>query len=132
MPSSKFLDYEVALLLAKYGKTALLEALAKKLQLTPEELEAILQTPVNAEAASRSRKRPMAVEIVEQLAKEHPSKSQWLRTLYIRFGNRTFLPGLRDVKRFFEQHDRPLGPSKSRAETLPNVVSLLAESTSLS
>jgi hypothetical protein len=127
MSASKFLDYEVALLLAKYGKTALLDALARKLQLTPDQLEAILQTPLNERPASSSKKRPRPVDLVSQLAQEYPSKAQLLRTLHGRFGNRTFLAELRDVKRFFEQHDRPLGASKSRTETLPKVLRLLAE-----
>ena len=127
MSSSKFLDYEVALLLAKYGKTALLQSLAKKLQLTPDQLEVILQTPLNDKSASRSAKGLSTVNFIEQLAQEYPNKAQLLRTLQGRMENRTFLPELRDVKRFFEQHNRPLGSSKSRAETLPKVLRLLAE-----
>jgi len=127
MSSSKFLDYEVALLLAKYGKTALLAALAKQLQLTPAELDVLLQTTLDNQAASRSKKRQEPVDLVAQLAHEYPSKAQLLRTLHGRFRNRTFLPDLRDVKLFFEQHDRPLGASRSRADTLPKVLRLLAE-----
>lgn len=127
MSSSKFLDYEVTLLLAKYGKDALLAALAKKLQLTPDQLEAILQTPLNEESVSRSRKKPPAVDRVTELAQEFPNKAQWLRTLHGRFENRTFLRELRDVKRFFEEHARPLGTLKSRAESLPKLLTLLAE-----
>lgn len=125
--SSKFLDYEVALLLAKYGKNALLDELAKKLQLSPEQLERFLQTPLNQKSVSRSRKRPVPADLVAELAQEHPNKAEWLRTLHARFENRTFLPELRDVRRFFEHRARPLGTSKSRAESLPKVLRLLAE-----
>jgi hypothetical protein len=127
MSSSKFLDYEVALLLAKYGKTALLGALARKLQLAPVELETILETDLNEKSVSHAKKRPPPVDLVAQLAEADPNKAQLLRTLSGRFGNRTFLPELRDVKRFFGQHDRPLGALKSRAESLPKVLMLLAE-----
>jgi hypothetical protein len=127
MPGSRFLEYEVALLLAKYGKTAVLDALARKLQLTPGQLEAILQTPINEKPTSRSKKKPSSADFVAQLAQEYPSKAQFLRTLHIRFGNRTFLPELRDVKRFFEEHDSPLGALKTRAATLPKVLRLLAD-----
>lgn len=127
MISLKFLDYEVALLLAKYGKTALLAALARKLQLTPEQLEGILQTPLNDKPVARSRKRPSPVDLVAQLAQEHPNKAQLLRTLHGRLENRTFLGELRDVRRFFERHGRPLGAVKSRAESLPKVIKLLSE-----
>jgi len=127
MSSPKFLDYELALLLAKYGRNALLGALAKKLELTPEQLEAILQTPLNEKSVSRSRKKPSPVDLVTQVAQEDPTKAHLLRTLYGRFENRTFLPELRDVRRFFDRHGRPLGASKSRAQSLPKVLRLLAE-----
>jgi hypothetical protein len=125
--SSKFLDYEVALLLARYGKRSLLDALAKKLELTPKQLEVILQTPLNERSVSRSRKKPSPVDVVKQLAQEYPKKADFLQMLHQRFSNRTFLPELRDVRRFFDQHARPLGASKSRAESVGKVLRLLAE-----
>ena len=127
MSSPKFVDYEVSLLLAKYGKIALLGTLAKQLKLTPDELEEMLQTPLNEKAVSRSRKKPSPVDLVTQLAREYPTKAELLRTLHDRFENRTFLPELRDVKRFFDRHSRPLGASKSRTESLSKVLRLLAE-----
>lgn len=127
MSSSKFLDYEVTLLLAKYGKSSLLEALAKKLELTPDQLEATLQTPPNQRSVSHSRKKPPPFDLLKQLSREFPNKAHLLQTLYERFDNRTFLPELRDVRRFFDQHARPLGASKSRAESIEKVLRLLAE-----
>ncbi|HZT82764.1 MAG TPA: hypothetical protein VFA26_21215 [Gemmataceae bacterium] len=127
MPRSRFLDYEVALLLAKYGKTAVLDALARKVQLTPGELEAILQGPVREKPAASSRKKPSLADLVAELAGENPGKAEYLRILYARFGNRTFLPELRDVRRFLEEHDRSAGALKSRADTATRVVKLLAD-----
>jgi len=129
MSSQKFLDYEVALLLAKYGKNGLLSALAKQLELTPEQLEAFLHSPPapKSDARARSTKRPSLSDFVMQLAQEHPDKAEALRTLYGRLENRTFLPELRDVRRFFERHGRPHGNTKSRSESLPRVLKLLAE-----
>ena len=127
MSSSNFLDYEVTLLLAKYGKSGLLEALAKKLELTPDQLEATLRTPPNPRPISRSRKRPSSVDLAKQLAHEFPNKAHLLQTLSERFDNRTFLPELRDVRRFFDQYARQLGASKSRAESVGKVLKLLAE-----
>lgn len=125
-PSSKFLDYEVVLLLAKYGEAALLTSLAKHLHLTLEELDALLQNAPNSKEA-RPKKKPTSVELLTQLAQAYPNKAELLRTLNNRFGNRTFLPELRDVKQFFEQHDRPLGGSRSRADALPRLLKLLSE-----
>jgi hypothetical protein len=127
MAALKFLDHEVALLLAKYGKKAVLDALARNLQFTPEQIEAILQKSLRDKSATHPRKRPSAADLIAQLAQTYPNKAQFLRTLHGRFANRAFLVRLADVKRFFEQHDRPLGRSKSRAELLPKVLLLLAE-----
>ncbi len=127
MSASLFLDYEVALLLAKYGKTALLKALAEKINTTPDQLESILQSPPTQSGATPSRKKPSASNIVEALAQEHPDKAQFLRVLQTRFENRSFLPELRDVKRFFEQRHRALGTAKSRVDAFPRLAKLLAE-----
>jgi len=127
MSYSKFLDYEVALLLAKYGKSALLGALAKQLELTPEQLEAFLQNLPARQSNARSTKRPSLSDLVTQLAQEHPNKAEALRTLHGRLENRTFLPELQDVRRFFDRHEHSPGNTKSRSESLPRVLKLLAE-----
>lgn len=127
MSASRFLDYEVALLLAKYGKSALLKVLAQKIDLTPEELESILQPLPAHSRSSHPRKKQSASDLVEALAQEHPEKAQSLRALQARFENRSFLPELRDVKRFFEQRHRELGNAKSRVATFPKVMKVLAE-----
>ncbi len=64
MSYSKFLDYEVALLLAKYGERALLGALAKQLKLTPEQVEAFLQSPPARKSGARSTKMSLLTRII--------------------------------------------------------------------
>ena len=125
--SQRFLDYEVALLLAKYGRNALVGALAKQLELTPEQLEVFLQSPPARKSSVRSTKRPSLSDFVMQLAQEYPSKAEALRTLYGRLENRAFLPELRDVRRFFDRQGRSPGNKKSRSQSLPGVLKLLAE-----
>jgi hypothetical protein len=127
MMSSMYLDYEVALLLAKYGKDAVLNALAQKVQLSHEELESLLKELPNKKPGARSKRRPSVVDSIDQLSREHPTKAHLLRTLHGRFQNRTFLTELRDVRRFFEQHSRDFGSTKSRAESLPRLLKVLAE-----
>jgi hypothetical protein len=94
-------------------------------------IEAILQAPVNEKPTPRPSKKaapkPSPADSVAQFAQEHPESAELLRRLHIRWENRTFLPELRDVKRFLEEHDRPISGLKSRAETLPKVLRLLAE-----
>src|SRR5712664_3290449 len=113
MPASRFLEYEVALLLAKYGRDALLRALSHKLHVTPEKLISILESPLNRKPSPSTRKKLSPFDVVEELVKKQPEKAQFLRALHGRFENRSFLPELRDVKRFFEQHQRSLGATKS-------------------
>lgn len=124
---SKFLDYEAALLLAKYGERAVLGALAKQLKLTPEQLEACLQSPPGRKSGMRSTRPPLLSDLVIQLAQEHPNKAEALRTLHSRLENRTFLPEIKDVRRFLEQHGGSPGNTKSRSASLPRVLKLLAE-----
>ncbi len=122
---TSFLDYQVALLFAQYGRQALLKAVAEKMHLSHEELESllkdILQRPI-----STAKKRPMA-ESLDRLIQQHPEKAELLRALRDRFHNRTFLPELRDVRRLFEQRGQSLGSTKSRADSLPRLLHLLAE-----
>jgi hypothetical protein len=127
MSACSFVDYEVALMLAKYGKRTLIDALAQKLQMTPDQLEVVLQSPPKKRAVSQVRKELSSADLVNELAHVHPKKGDMLRTLHQRFLNRTFLPNLRDVKRFLERHARPVGALKSRAESVDKVLRLLAE-----
>lgn len=127
MSYSKFLDYEVALLLAKHGESALLGALAKQLKLTPEQLEAFLQSPPARKSGARSTKRSLLSDLVTRLAQEHPNKAEALRKLHGRLENRTFLTERKDVRRFLDRHGSSLGSTKSRSAALPKVLKLLAE-----
>jgi hypothetical protein len=127
MMSATHLEHEVGLLLAKYGKKAVLDALATKVQLPHEELESLLKRMPSKKSRAHSRKTPIASESMDDLIREHPAKTPFLRTLHGRFQNRTFLPELRDVRRFFEQHSRTLGAAKSRTESFRRLFKLLAE-----
>lgn len=127
MTTATFLEYEVTLLLAKYGREPVLRMLAQKLACPQTELEALLTTIEKKKAvAPRSRCAPTAYRL-ETLISQHPEKAGQLRLLISRFQNRTFLPELRDVRRFFEQHSRNLGHTKSRAESLSKLLELLSD-----
>lgn len=125
--SPPYLDYEIMLLLAKYGKSAVLGSLSRKLKLTPAELEAALHHVPAPKAGQRSPARRDHADPTEELAHKYPKKAHLLRTLRDRFQHRQFLPELRDVKRFFEQHRSHLGSIKSRADSFPRVLQLLSE-----
>jgi hypothetical protein len=127
MMSSTYLAYEVALLLAKYGKNAVLNELATKMQLTHAELESLLMEIPIKKGLARSKKASAAVDSIDEIIRQHPAKAHFLRTLQARFQNRTFLPELRDVRRFLERHSTDLGSTKSRTESFPLLFKLLAE-----
>src|SRR5260370_40706718 len=110
--SQKFLDYEVALLLAKYGKNSLLGALAKQLKLTPAQLEAFLQSPPARKSDAQPKKRPSLSDLVTPLAQQHPNKAEALRKLCARLDKRTFPPALKDVDRLLGRHGPPAESTK--------------------
>lgn len=126
MTTGRFLAHEVALLLAKYGKDAVLQELAKRMSHSYAELEAVLIELERNPPAARGRKKAGPADRLEAVVAQHPEKARQLRTLLARFDNRTFLPQLRDVRRFFEQHAHDLTPAKSRGESLPKMLKLLA------
>lgn len=123
---SRFLVYEVALLLAKYGKDAVLRELARRLDCPQPELEGLLSEIEKKQKPPRRSRAAATPDRLESIISQHPEKASQLRALHTRFGNRTFLPELRDVRRFFDQHSQSLGSTKSRAESLPKLLKLLA------
>lgn len=126
MSSKEFLDYEVALLLAKYGSSAVLGALSNKLQLRPDELASMLRALPKKRPRNVKRK-VMPYEIVAQIAQKHPQKAELLKVLGRRFENKMFLPELRDVRQFFRSHAHDPGALRSRADSTAKLVGLLAD-----
>lgn len=124
---NQFLDYEIILLLAKHGERPVLNALAKRLGISPQrlydQLNEITKLQINK---AKPRKQPNISRVVDYIAEKHPDKASNLRLLLEQFQDKTFLPELRDIKRFFERHGRPLDGIKSRAEAGPRLFELLA------
>jgi hypothetical protein len=125
--TTAYLDYEVALLLAKYGKVAVLSSLSKQLKLSQNELEDSLHAIPEPKPSRGAAAKAHALDPTDEIAKEYPKKAEYLRRLRDRFESRAFLPELRDVRRFFDQHRSDFGSNKSRAESLPQLLRLLAE-----
>lgn len=126
MRPEELLDYEIALLLAKHGENRVLGTLAAKLKLSPEQLERKLAELNNRGTPTKSTRKPIdATAAVESIAAEQPEKASHLRLLLDRFQNKTFLPELKDVRRFFDLHSAGLGSVKSRAEAVPRLFKLL-------
>lgn len=115
MTSQEFLDLEVCLLLVKHGKRAVLRAMARRMQASDEALEAELEKLRRAEYVSSARKKRAAgVFEIDSLLLGSDDKAHSLRQLFARYENRTFLPELKDVTRFFDRHGKPTPKWKSR------------------
>lgn len=127
MTPEKYLRYQLALLLTLHSQQKVMSALADVLKLQEHELETLLanieKTEPKGPKKAKSRNLQETTEAVVAL---HPEKAEWLRTLAARFSNKTFLPELKDVRRFFETHDHSAKNLKSRSEALPEILKLLA------
>lgn len=126
MAPEQFLEYEVALLLAKYGERRVASALAAKLRLSPDQLERKLSELAHVKPKTSNRKPLDAMPFIESLAAQAPEKAANLRLLFTRFQNKTFLPELKDVRRFLERHSSEVGTVKSRVEMAPRLFKLLS------
>lgn len=127
MTSQQILKYHLALLLAAHGERAVIAALADTIKLSQAELEKLLIELKESEPRKRRKPAEPKQDVVEMLVTQYPGKAEALRILAARYRNKTFLSELRDVRRFFEQHSRPFGQTKSRADALPKLARLLAD-----
>lgn len=124
--SPNLLDYEILLLLVKYGEKETVCALARNLGLPTDEIERRFQRLKELKPRTPSRKRVDPHKAIESLINECPEKAEYLETLFRRFENKTFLPELRDIRRFFHQHSHDLAHVRSRDGAMPSLFRLLA------
>lgn len=127
MTPQQILRYQLALLLESHGQTRVLATLAELLKLREEELAALLAELDRLEPR-RSVKgdRKNTDKTLESLAAQYPHKADLLRTLHTRLLERRFLAELRDVRRFLESHSQAPKTLKSRADSIPAVLRVLA------
>lgn len=114
------------MLLAKYGVNRVLESIAKRRDMSVEEIERELRRLEETRKKSRTSHRKTAKEIVDKAKVENPEKRQILVSLASRFDNKTFLPELRDARRLLERFNSNQKSLKSRADAAPLVFRLLA------
>jgi hypothetical protein len=126
MGTQDLLQYEIVLLLAKYGEKQVLKALADHLGVTHEALEASLKAIHTLVPRVTKKKRPDPQTTIDSLVTQHPDKAEYLRILLSRFQNRTFLSEFKDVKQFFHRRGSDLGKVKARAAVVPKLFKLLA------
>ena len=115
--NERFLELELRLLILQYGRQKVVRALARLAEQTPEELEQ--QFRAAEETGKAKRPKPSLMDLVTFEGREHPEIEEPLRLLAIAFQNRTFLPHLRDVRRFLDRTDSTHGKLKSREAAAP-------------
>lgn len=127
MTPQQLLRYQLALLLASSGRGRVLGALADLLKLSETELEAQIAALDKLEPKRSARTGDVgSSKALEALIAQQPDKAGALRTLHARFLNRTFLADFRDVRRFLESHSRESTRVKSRSDSLPSLLRVLA------
>jgi hypothetical protein len=123
----QLLRYQLALLLASSGRSRVLGALADLLKLSETELEAQIVALDKVELKKPARTGDVAPsKALEVLTAQHPDKADALRNLHARFLNKTFLADFRDVRRFMDSHSRESTRVKSRSDSLPALLRVLA------
>jgi len=128
MTPHQLLRYHLVLLVAANGKQQVLATLADVLRLSPEELDTTLGAVKTLDAAGeKPPKGTRPRDPIDAVVKRHPDKAEALMKLNARFTNKAFLPELRDIRRFLDDHSQPFKTLKSRSDALPKVLNVLAQ-----
>ena len=124
--TNDLLDIDIKVLLLRYGRKNVLQALARTTEQTLDEVQKQLQILAERNTTKAKRAKPSILDMVTAHAQTRPDIAEPLRTAALAFENRTFLPQLRDVQRFLERNGTTHGKLKSRAATAPLVLRTLA------
>ncbi|HBN9761641.1 hypothetical protein [Pseudomonas aeruginosa] len=126
MTAKELVDIDVDLILLRYGRAAVLKALAHRVGMSEEDLaREIDRLRVVKESAAR-KKKSLSKFNLDSLLVEGDEKAESLKRLSDRFDNRTFLPELKDLKKFIERHGSSASSIKSRASAQGRLFRLLA------
>ena len=125
--SSELLDVDVQLLILRYGRPKVLQALARLGKQTVEDLER--QLLAAEQKLKAKRPKPLTIDLLASACRERPEIAEALRALTVRFDNRSFLPHLRDVRRFLDRIGPPSAKLRSRAAAAPFLIRALAKLT---
>lgn len=125
------LEFDIRLLILRYGRRRVLDALARLGDQTPEELDQQLRTLEKSGDRRRqtNRPKPSALDLAASESRDRPDIAEPLRALAVSFQNRAFLPQLRDVQRFLDRAGSSHGKLTSRAAAAPVLIRMLAKLT---
>lgn len=128
MKPRELLDIEVSLLLLRHGKEALLSSIARRIQLSDEALRQEFDALLRIKITPPPQKKYVPKRFVlDSLLKGREDKARYLHQLCARFENRTFLPELKDVKRFLDKHGQSTSNAKSRILAQASLFRVLAD-----
>lgn len=125
--NDRFLEIDIRLLVLRYGRQKVLRALAQLGEQTFDELEQQLRAV--KQKSKVKRRAPSVMELVSSECSKRPDIAEPLRALAIRFENRTFLPHLRDLRRFLDPDGSSSRKLRSRSAAVPKLIRTLAKLT---
>jgi hypothetical protein len=122
----RLFEMEVRLLVLRYGREAVLEKIAQMGDQTLEEVQQQFDSAQLSRKPERSNARRQTVcDLIAVEVRDRPEIEESLRTIMAKFEARTFLPHLRDVRRFFDRIGGPdVGIVSRAAAGLPLVRAL--------
>lgn len=127
MMTTDFLKAQIRLLIAQFGRKAVLEALAGATGATPEQIEdEIAKLETKRHTKSSKRDKPLD-ELLLSLSPASPHTKELLAQLGRMFESKQFLPNLRDAEEFLRRSGAPDRKYKSRKEALSPVLKRLSE-----
>ena len=128
-PDKGLLGLELRLLIARHGKARVSEVLSSigdtNLATLDSDVKAYEGRTRRSKARSRSRKS--IDEMIREANLENPDTERFVRKLALAYEDRQFLPELREAKRFLESRRTSVEKFRSRADALPAVVKVLAQ-----
>ncbi len=124
---TQFVDLEVQLLVLKYGHNRVIEALSKAKGVSEHDIQTALLHIEEARTKKRKGRKKSVSEVADIFAQKEPEKAAQIRVLASRFENRTFLPQMKDVRRFLIPFGIDPKSLKSRNNSAPKVFEELSK-----
>jgi hypothetical protein len=126
----QLLEVDVRLLLLRHGRQRVLDVLARLGGQTLGELDEELRRLERRPETHRAKvTRPSLSDVVTSECRDRPEIEELLRAIAVNFDNRTFLPHLRDVRRFFDRLGVSQATFNSRSAAGPALIQALSKLT---
>ena len=127
--NKELLGLEIRLLIARHGKARINEVLSSMEDVDLATLDADVKAYEGRarKSKARPRSRKNIDEMIQETNLENPDAEHLIRKLVLAYEDRQFLPEFRDVKRFLDSRRTLDVKFRSRADALPAVIQVLAQ-----